>query len=307
MAARVERILVGEKANAPKRDVGTAQLCQERSDDGDTLNTAGHRQVSLRSQEDSGGPKDDDAFAQAARPPVAVDVIVSGLNVPVLGLGSQLRLGAKALLAVTELGKGFRTGTGLYARVLQEGTVVVGDTVQVVHAIERSACQVVVLTLSDRGFRAETTDTAGPAAAELIQTAMDAHVYRTELLPDDRQVLAARLRHYADGHDIDLILAVGGTGFSPRDVTPEAVRDVVERLTPGLDEAMRAASLAITPWAMLSRACSGIRGQTLIVSLPGSRRAAVENLQVILAALPHGLAKLRGDGSDCVPKPARDE
>jgi molybdopterin biosynthesis enzyme MoaB len=92
---------------------------------------------------------------------------------------------------------------------------------------------------------------------------------------------------------------VGGTGLSPRDITPEAVRDVIERPTPGFDEAMRAASLAHTKLAMLSRACSGVRGQTLILSVPGSERAAVENLRAILPALPHGLRKLRGDPEDC--------
>jgi len=95
------------------------------------------------------------------------------------------------------------------------------------------------------------------------------------------------------------VVAVGGTGFSPRDVTPEAVRDVAERLTPGLDEAMRNASARITPMAALSRAVSGIRGATLIISLPGSRRAAVENLEAVLPALDHGIDKLRGDPSDC--------
>ena len=94
-------------------------------------------------------------------------------------------------------------------------------------------------------------------------------------------------------------MTVGGTGFTPRDVTPEATRYVVDRLTPGLDEAMRAASLPKTPHAMLSRGVSGIRGSTLIVNLPGSQRAAVENLQAILPALAHGLAKLRGDPSEC--------
>jgi molybdenum cofactor synthesis domain-containing protein len=128
---------------------------------------------------------------------------------------------------------------------------------------------------------------------------LEGHVYRVEVLPDEEETIAARLRHYADGHSIDLVLTVGGTGFSPRDVTPEATRAVVERLTPGLDEAMRAASLRQTPHAMLSRGVSGIRGRTLIVNLPGSERAARENLEAILPALGHGLAKLRGDAADC--------
>jgi molybdopterin adenylyltransferase len=133
----------------------------------------------------------------------------------------------------------------------------------------------------------------------LLARGLAAHVYAAEILPDEAPAIADRLRHYCDGHSIDLILTIGGTGFSPRDVTPEATRQVVQRPAPGLDEAMRAASLARSPHAALSRGCSGIRGATLIVNLPGSLRGAVENLEAVLPALPHGLAKLRGDQSDC--------
>jgi molybdenum cofactor synthesis domain-containing protein len=142
-------------------------------------------------------------------------------------------------------------------------------------------------------------DTAGPAGARLLVTGLGANLYATAVIADDAAAIALRLKHYADGHSIDLIVTVGGTGFAPRDVTPEATRQVVERPAPGLDEAMRLASLAKTPHAALSRGSSGIRGATLIVNLPGSERAAVENLEAILQALPHGLAKLRGDPSDC--------
>ena len=163
----------------------------------------------------------------------------------------------------------------------------------------------VVLTISDRCSRGEATDTAGPAVAKLLRESLGATVAQTEIIPDERSRIAARLRHHADGGGTDLIVAVGGTGFAPRDVTPEAVRDVIERATPGLDEAMRLASFAKTPRAMLSRATSGIRGATLILSTPGSERAAVENVQAILAALEHGLAKLKGDPSDCDPRRQR--
>ncbi len=113
------------------------------------------------------------------------------------------------------------------------------------------------------------------------------------------QIIASRLKYYCDEQKIDLIVTVGGTGFSPRDVTPEATRAVVTKLTPGFDEAMRLASMAKTPYAMLSRCVSGIRGSTLIINLPGSRKAATENIDAILTALHHGLLKLRGDTSDC--------
>lgn len=191
------------------------------------------------------------------------------------------------------------TKRGRIARVWAGGALAVGDAVAIEQVVERSRFQAVVLTLSDRCAAGTAQDTAGPAVADLLRDSLPAHIYTTEILPDGRTGLAERLRHYADGHGIDLVVAVGGTGTAPRDETPEAIRDVVERLTPGFDEAMRQASLAVTPLAMLSRACSGIRGATLILSLPGSERAAVDNLRAVLPALSHGLAKLRGDPADC--------
>jgi len=165
--------------------------------------------------------------------------------------------------------------------------------------VGRATVQAVVLTVSDRCSVGLTQDTAGPAVAQLLREALHVHIHATEVVPDGRSVVADRLRFFADRPGIDLLVAVGGTGFSPRDQTPEAVRDVVDRLTPGLDEVMRRESSLKTPFAMLSRACSGIRGATLILSVPGSERAALENLRAILPALPHGLAKLRDDPEDC--------
>lgn len=168
-------------------------------------------------------------------------------------------------------------------------------------AISKVAFQVVVLTVSDRCAAGAATDTAGPALATLLRETLGARIFAMEVVPDGRATVAERLRHYADRRDsvVDLIVAAGGTGPSARDQTPEAVRDVVERLTPGFDEAMRAASVAKTRLGMLSRACSGIRGSTLILSVPGSERAAVENLRAVVDVLPHCLDKLRGDPADC--------
>lgn len=188
---------------------------------------------------------------------------------------------------------------GLFARVEAGGQVRAGDVAEILELVPRERCQAVVLTVSDRCSRGEAEDTAGPAAAALLAEKLNAHVYRREIVPDDRETIAGRLEHYCDGHSIDLVLTVGGTGFAPRDVTPEAARGVIERPTPGLDEAMRAASMRKTPRAMLSRAASGIRGSTLIVNLPGSRKGSTENLEALFPALEHGLDKLRGDPSDC--------
>jgi len=157
---------------------------------------------------------------------------------------------------------------------------------------------VAILTISDRCARGEREDRSGPAVREVLTALPGAHVVAEDIVPDDLPAIEAALRRWVTAR-IDLVLTTGGTGFSPRDVTPEATRRVIERETPGLAEAMRAASLGRTPHAMLSRAVAGIAGSTLIVNLPGGPRAARENLEAILPALPHGLAKLKGDPSEC--------
>ena len=151
-----------------------------------------------------------------------------------------------------------------------------------------------ILTASDRSARGERPDLSGPALAELIAS-QGWEVLCQAVVPDDLTVLRETLIAWAERGDLDIILTTGGTGFAPRDVTPEATLAIVDRLAPGLAEAMRAASLQVTPHAMLSRAVAGIRGQVLIINLPGSPKAAVENLQVVLPVLPHAVELLRED------------
>lgn len=151
-----------------------------------------------------------------------------------------------------------------------------------------------ILTVSDRSARGQRPDASGPALKEKI-ISLGWLVSETGLVPDDLAAIQAVLAKWADGFALDVILTTGGTGFAPRDITPEATQAVIERPAPGLVEAMRAASLQITPHAMLSRGAAGIRGRTLIVNLPGSPRAALENLDVILPVLPHAIQLLRED------------
>jgi molybdenum cofactor synthesis domain-containing protein len=152
---------------------------------------------------------------------------------------------------------------------------------------------IAILTISDRAAAGAYEDQSGPALQALVERALEATVVATAIVPDDRARIAAQLSAWADDGEIDIILTTGGTGFTPRDVTPEATREVIEREAPGLAEAMRAASLAITPHAMLSRAVAGIRGRTLIINLPGSPKGATENLRTVLPALPHAVELLR--------------
>ena len=154
--------------------------------------------------------------------------------------------------------------------------------------------QVGILTISDRSFRGEREDVSGPALLRLVQDT-GWFVTMTAILPDEESAIRERLTAWADNAGLDVILTTGGTGFAPRDVTPEATRAVIERETPGLAEAMRAESLKVTPHAMLSRIVTGIRKKTLIINLPGSPKGAVENLQVVIPVLPHAIQLLRED------------
>lgn len=151
-----------------------------------------------------------------------------------------------------------------------------------------------ILTVSDRASRGERADASGPALIELVAT-QGWQVTRQNTLPDDIAMLRSTLAGWADSGDLDIILTTGGTGFAPRDVTPEATRAVIDRETPGLAEAMRLASAAKSKHAMLSRAMAGLRGRVLIINLPGNPKAAVENLQVVLPALEHAVQLLHED------------
>mgnify|MGYP001095553295 CR=1 FL=1 len=158
--------------------------------------------------------------------------------------------------------------------------------------------RVAILTASDKGSRGEREDLSASVIRELVAR-IEGEVVAYAVVPDDREILAQKLREFCDEVKADLVLTTGGTGFGPRDVTPEATRDVIEREVPGLPEAMRAAGLKATPRAMLSRAIAGIRGKSLIINLPGSPKGVRENLETILPALPHGLAILKEEVSEC--------
>ena len=155
-----------------------------------------------------------------------------------------------------------------------------------------------VLTVSDRSSQGQRPDAAGPLVEELLKGA-GYDVVQTMIVPDEGARIEAALRQWSDREPVDLIVTTGGTGFSPRDVTPEATIAVCQRLTPGIPEALRYASMQVTPRGMLSRAAAGIRGKTLIVNLPGSPKAAKENLEAVLPTLAHGLEMLTGGQADC--------
>jgi len=153
-----------------------------------------------------------------------------------------------------------------------------------------------VLTLSDKGARGARQDTSGPAIEEMLK-GIGVEVIDYAILPDDKETIKVKLLEYC--RRVDLILTTGGTGLGPRDVTPEATIEIIDKEIPGIAEAMRAEGMKKTTRSMLSRAVTGMRGRTLIINLPGSPKAVRENLETILEVIPHAIEKIKGDPSEC--------
>ena len=239
------------------------------------------------------------------------NLVVEGIDFSSLPVGTWLRCG-DVLLEITQIGKECHSHCaiyhkmgdcimpreGVFARVLEAGQISIGDQMSVFPRKEPLPFQAAVITLSDKGSRGEREDKSGPLIVKMLAAA-GYKVEETLLLPDEAAALKAQLIRLADGRQVNLILTTGGTGFSPRDITPEATLAVADRNAPGIAEAMRYHSLSITPRGMLSRAASVLRGKTLIVNLPGSPKAVQENLEYILPSLEHGLRIAAGLDGEC--------
>ena len=292
-----------------KENQGAARFIAGYGLDGDAHAGDWHRQVSLLSADEiaafnaRGAAIEPGAFGE--------NLVVEGIDFRTLPVGTLLRCG-DVLLEVTQIGKAchhhcaifhkmgdcIMPREGIFARVLEGGRIAAGDEMTVVLRETPLPLQAAVITLSDRCAAGERQDESGPAVAERLQQA-GYTVIEQLILPDGREGLTKELIRLADQRQPDLILTTGGTGFAPRDLTPEATLDAAERLAPGIAEAMRAASLRITPRAMLTRAVSVLRGRTLIINLPGSPKACMECMDVFLDQLPHAHALLRGEPMDC--------
>ena len=173
--------------------------------------------------------------------------------------------------------------------------------VGIAHPTKRITIMITVgiITMSDKGSRGEREDVSGKEIERMVKEQLDAEVLAYEVIPDDTDVIKAKLIEYADTRKLDLVVTTGGTGVTTRDVTPEATKAVIGRELPGMSEAMRAESLKKTPNAMISRAVCGIRGHTLIINLPGSPRGVRENLAVVLPCLKHAIEKIKDSPTDC--------
>lgn len=301
----IQAVCVSESKGIGKTPVSEAVFTPEHGIEGDAHAGTWHRQISLLSGDKvdefnrSGAGVRDGDFGE--------NLVVRGIDFRSLPVGTILTTNGGVILEMTQIGKACHNGCaikqrmgvcimpveGVFARVIKGGTVRPGDVMTVTQPDPDRPFTAAVITVSDRSAAGIREDLSGPAAADML-TQAGYQVLETIIVPDEQDRISRELKRLADQRQISLVVTSGGTGFSLRDRTPEATLDVADRVAPGIAEAIRAKSLAITDRAMLSRGVSVIRNQTLIVNLPGSPKAVKESLGFILGALEHGLGILRG-------------
>lgn len=308
----IKAVCLSEAKGTEKRPVASVTLIANHGLSGDAHAGNWHRQVSLLSAD-----KVDEFNARGGKAEIGAfgeNILVSGIDFKSLPVGSILRAG-EVVLKMSQIGKEchshcqifHRVGDcimpreGVFATVEHGGELHAGMELTVEPPPVDAPLRAAVMTLSDKGFAGERVDTSGQRAAQLLSAA-GYDVVEQVLLPDAQKKIERELIRLADSRQVDLIITTGGTGFSLRDVTPEATLAVATRIAPGIAEAIRAESLKITPRAMLSRGASVLRNKTLIVNLPGSTKAVEEGLAVILPQLEHGLRILKGTAHDCARK-----
>lgn len=303
----VKAICISEKKGTQKHRVEEAVFIEDYGIENDAHAGKWHRQVSLLSYDKiedfkkRGADVIDGAFGE--------NLVVEGFDFRNLPVGTIFQCG-DVILEMTQIGKQCHSHCeiykimgecimpkeGVFTKVIQGGIIRTGDKMTIIG--ERSRFKTAVLTLSDKGAAGEREDKSGPLIREIIEKE-NYLVVDQRVLPDEQKTIEETLIHLCDRLKVDLILTTGGTGFSLRDRTPEATIAVADRMAPGIAEAIRAYSMQITNRAMLSRGVSALRGQTLIINLPGSPKAVKESLDCILPALPHGLEILKGSASEC--------
>ena len=304
----IKAICMSEKKGTNKRPVEEALFITEHGLKGDAHAGDWHRQVSFLALEEiedfrrRGGEVEFGDFGE--------NIVAEGIAFDQLPVGTRLKAG-EVFFEITQIGKKCHSHCeiykvmgdcimpreGVFTEVIEGGTVRPGDEITLIPADQDRPFTAAVITLSDRGFRGEREDKSGPVIREML-TAAGYKIVETLLLPDGKPRLEAELKRLADQRQVNVVFTTGGTGFSERDLTPEATIAVSDRLAPGIGEALRAYSMTITPKAMLSRQTAGIRKKTLIINLPGSPKACRENLDFLLGPLEHGLGILRGTATD---------
>ncbi|MCQ2492529.1 MAG: molybdopterin-binding protein [Lachnospiraceae bacterium] len=302
-------ICISEKRGTQKHEVPEINVVKDWGLENDAHGGKWHRQVSLLSYDKI------EEFrkrgADVALGAFGENIIVEGIDFRALPVGTRYKVG-DVVLEMTQIGKECHSHCeiykkvgdcimpreGVFAEVIEEGHIKVGDEMEVILPPADRPFTAAVITLSDKGFAGQREDKSGPKIVEMI-TEAGYEVKETILIPDSKPGLKNQLIRLADQRQVNVIFTTGGTGFSERDITPEATTEVCDKMAMGIANAILYYSLQITPRAMLSRAVSGIRKKTLIVNLPGSPKAVAEALEFILPSLGHGLGILRGTEGEC--------
>ena len=306
---KVIAVCISERKGTQKTEVPSINLIPGWGIENDAHAGNWHRQVSLLSLEKieafraKGANVDFGAFGE--------NIVAEGFDFRALPVGTRFRIG-DVLLELTQIGKECHTHCaiyhqvgdcimpreGVFTEVLEGGIVKAGDTIEMIEADPARAFTAAWITLSDKGAAGEREDKSGPLIGEML-TGAGYKVVEGILIPDEPEMLKKQLIRLADQRQVNVIFTTGGTGFSQRDRTPEATAEVCDRMTPGISEAIRAYSMTKTPKAMLSRATSGMRNQTLIINLPGSPKAVRECLDFLIDPLEHGLEIMLGRDGEC--------
>ncbi len=306
---RLLTICTSAGKGTPKQPIERATLVPGHGIGGDGHAGPGHRQVSALADESI-------QRMQAKLPDIAwgafaENLVTGGIDWTAVEIGRRLRVGDDAVLQVTQRGKVCHnrcaiyetTGDcimpteGMFLVVRRGGDIAPGDRIATDPELDR--LRFATITVSDRSSAGLREDLSGPTMIQVMDENLDAVHVAHETVPDVRARIAAVMRRMCDEQVVDVVLTSGGTGLAPRDVTPEATRDVIDREIPGIAEAIRLAGLAKTPHAMLSRAICGHRDRTLIVNLSGSPKAVTEQIEALLPALPHAVATVSGVPQDC--------
>lgn len=306
---KVIAVCISENKGTQKKEVPSIKLVPDWGIENDAHAGKWHRQVSLLGLEKiedfraKGAEVDFGAFGE--------NMIISGFDLRTLPVGTRFRIG-DALLELTQIGKECHTHCAIYHQVgdcimpregvftvvLEGGEVKAGDEIELIEADPARPFTAAWITLSDKGAAGEREDKSGPLIGEML-TEAGYDVVEGILIPDGIEELSKQLIRLADQRQVNVIFTTGGTGFSERDLTPEATEAVCDRMTPGIAEAIRAYSMTKTPTAMLSRAAAGMRKKTLIINLPGSPKAVRECLEFLMHPLEHGLEIMLGRTGEC--------
>ncbi|MCF0105299.1 MAG: molybdenum cofactor biosynthesis protein [Holdemanella sp.] len=307
MEGIVKAVCISTKKGTEKQNIHACTFIKDFGLENDAHGGNWHRQVSLLNYE---AEMEFSNKVQGIHYGVfGENLLVSGIDFKSLPVGTILKCN-DVILELTQIGKECHSGCnifkqvgdcimprlGVFAKVIQGGTIQEGDCMVVEG--KNSALRAAVITMSDKGSMNQREDKSGPAIVEILEEA-GYEVVETMILPDDQKILEKHLKRLSDQRQVHVILTTGGTGFSMRDVTPEATLAVMTRNAPGIAETIRYESMKYTRRAMLSRGVSVIRNQTLIVNLPGSPKAVKESMEIILDSMKHGIEILIGSASEC--------